>query len=157
MAFENAYLTEKDKRMFEEACIRSPIPFAKQPFVPSKWTIDRENMIAFVYAGVEDRTENYWEKTFLLFYNEISSDQMVKLILIDRGFSLSEERLLSEQHNVGGVTRWNVCKYFIPKNLKRVFSEERSLWELLTEILNCYGINGDPDKKYNIKSFLEFG
>ena len=144
MAFENAYLTEKEKRMFEEACIRSPIPFAKQPFVPSKWTIDRENMIAFVYAGVADHTEYYWEKTFLLFYNEISSEQKIELILTDTSFGFDN------------VIRWKVCKYFVSPRLKRVFPSQRELGDLLTEILSCYGINGDPDKNFKFKVVLEF-
>ena len=83
MAFENAYLTEEEKQMFKDAGLTDPRGglFRGKPFVPTVWTVDRENKIALIYCGVTDR-EEHQKKTFVLFYKKIDIEHMVRFTLI---------------------------------------------------------------------------
>lgn len=156
MAFQNAYLTEEEKQMFREAKITDPSSLRGELLVPNQWTIDRCSKIALVYCGVEDR-EEHWKETFYLFYNSINTNQMIKLILIRNRLRLDEDRILREKYNVDGVVRWNISECVIPKKLKFVISSEKNVTELLTDMLSIYGIDGNPNDKFKIKIFLEFG
>ena len=147
MAFENAYLTEEEKWMFREAKIPVSPSLHGELLVPNQWTIDRDNKIALVYCGVEDR-EEHWKETFFLFYKSISTNQMIRLILIRNSYNLDEERILRGKYKVDGVIRWNISECKIPEKLKFVISSKKIITDLLTEVLSIYGIDGNPHNKF---------
>ena len=88
MAFENAWLSETEKKEFIEAKLRDPrFSIRSGKYLPaSNWTIDRENNIALVYCGVSSR-EDYRKEIFVLLYKEFDNEHSISFTLTNQYFS----------------------------------------------------------------------
>lgn len=154
MAFENAYLTEEEKQMFKGAGLTDPRGglFRGEPFVPTAWTIDRENNIALICGGIADR-EEYKKETFALFYKSFDEEHMAKFTLI-MGNSCDEAKWehLKKDSNVNKIVVWRVDNYKMPCCLSK--EQYDKIFNLLAEALSTYGISGNPKYKYSIKAVL---
>lgn len=154
MAFVNAYLTEEEKKKFEESKVRDPrYKISKINLMPSKWTIDKENKMALIDCGVANRDE-HWKKTFALIYKQIDNEHLIELTLIEKCPDYLTEKKLREKYNVKSVTKWEVFNYKMPEMLKNKISQEE-LFEILENALTGYEINGNPDKKYSFKALIQ--
>ncbi len=154
MAFVNAYLTEEEKKKFEESKVRDPrYKISKINLIPSEWTVDKENKMALIDCGIADRDE-YWKQTFAFIYKQIDNDHLIKLTLIDGLPDGITEKQLRKQYNVNLVKKWKVYDFKIPEVLRSDLSDKK-LFEILEEALTAYGINGNPEKTYSIKALLQ--
>lgn len=152
MAFVNAYLTDEEKRMIEEANIRDPrYKIAKKYLKPSKWTIDRENNIALINCGIADRDE-YYKETFVLIYKQIDNEHLIALTLTTDYFEKEKEKMLAIEYNVNLVKKWIMLNCVIADTLNIT---NRELRDILTDALTAYGVNGNPKHKLNVKAILE--
>jgi hypothetical protein len=153
MAFVNAYLTDEEKRIIEDAGIRDPrYKISKKYLKPSKWTIDREKNIVLINCGVADRDE-YYKETFALIYKQMDNAHLVALTLTTDYFEKEKEKILLSEYGVSLIKKWIVIDYTIAEGLNI------SNWELhdvLVEALTAYGINGKPNSVQSVKAFVEF-
>ncbi|MBQ7132394.1 MAG: hypothetical protein IJO29_07450 [Oscillospiraceae bacterium] len=153
MAFVNAYLTEEEKRMFEEAKIPDPrYNLAKIFLAPNKWTIDREKNIALIYCGVANRDE-YYKECFVLICDRIGSENIISLTLKRISIEFQKQRKMQQIYNVDYVQSWDIINIDVPYSLKERFPNE-ALYHILEEVLTIYGIDGKPEHNRNIKVFL---
>lgn len=152
MAFVNAYLTDEEKRMIEEANIRDPrYKITKKYLKPSKWTIDRENNIALINCGIADRDE-YYKETFALIYKQIDNEHLIALTLVADYFEKEKEKMLAIEYNVNLVKKWIMLNCVIADTLNIT---NRELRDILTDALTAYGVNGNPKHKLNVKAIFE--
>ncbi|MDE7229505.1 MAG: hypothetical protein K2N56_03410 [Oscillospiraceae bacterium] len=158
MAFENAYLTEEEKEMFVEAHILDPGDWKSSILIPHQWTIDRKNNIALIYCGVPDR-EEYWKKSFVLFYKGIDSRHMIELIIEDSrtwfGNRTNDEvkkqigKKLISHFDAEVVRRYLVHKIY---RIDKTTSIE-TIANVLADALSAYGVNGNPDHAHDAHAF----
>jgi hypothetical protein len=151
MAFVNAYLTVEEKRMFEEAEIRDPrYKIAKEYLKPDKWTIDREKNIVLINCGVADRDE-YYKETFALIISHFDDVHWISATLMrEYGDDCTE---LTEKYGAE-IVKWKILDLEIPNKLKDAV-DNSYVYNLLSEALSAYGVNGNPKYKLNIKAILE--
>jgi len=153
MPFVNAYLTEEEKAIFDEAKIPDPrwnLP--KYCLKTNKWTIDKEQSFALICCGVADRDE-YEKETFALFYKKLDNEHMISLTLIHKHIKNETEKILRNEYNVNLVTKWIIHDWSKPKTLNITNQE---LLDILTDALSAYGVDGWPDVEYSVKAFVEF-
>lgn len=153
MAFVNAYLTEEEKVIFDEAKIPDPrwnLP--KYCLKTNKWTIDKERGLALICCDVADRDE-YEKKTFALFYKKLDNEHMISLTLIQKYFEDEKEKILRNEYNVNLVTKWIVHDWNKTQTLNITNQE---LLDILADALSAYGVDGCPDFEYSVKAFIEF-
>ena len=149
MAFENAYLTEEEKQMFKDAGLTDPRGglFRGKPFVPTAWTIDRENKIALMYCGIADREEN-WKETFVIFYKQIDKEHLINLILTSNYLDGTTDEMLKQKYAVDTILKWDIIDISLPKT-GGVSKEE--VFNFLSDALCAYGVYGDPMRTYTAK------
>lgn len=150
MAFRNAYLTEEEKEMFEEAQIPDPGSYGRYVLIPRQWTIDRKNNIALIYCGVPDR-EEHWKKSFVLFYKGIDSRHMIELIIEEKSTLFGDRTSDKVKKQVGKklLSHFDaeiVMTYHIDKiyRVDKTMSVE-AIANILADALSVYGVKGDPD------------
>lgn len=155
MAFENAWLSEEEKKKFIEAKLRDPrFSIRSEKYLPaSNWTIDRENNVALVYCGEYNRDE-YDKKVFALLYKQIDNEHLINVVLTRRYFPLEIEKKWREKYEVNLVEKWKLLECKIPKDLK-VEIDNDELYNILSDALSRYGINGHPERVQNVKALLE--
>ena len=154
MIFENAWLSEKEKKEFIEAKLRDPrFSIRSGKYLPaSNWTIDRENNIALVYCGESNREEHNKE-VFVLLYKQMDNEHLISIVLTRKYFSLEEEKKWREKYDVKLVERWKLLECNLPQNLESEINIDE-LYNILSIALSRYGINGHPDRVHNVKALL---
>lgn len=154
MAFVNAYLTEEEKKAFEEAKIPDPKwGVSKYLLKPSRWTIDRERGIALINCGVADR-ENYEIETFAFINIQLEKKEILSFEIKGKYLSEEEENPLMKMYNVDMVKKWKVLKI---KKLDKseIVNSHKDFLELLSKALSAYGISGNPNSKVISKALVE--
>jgi hypothetical protein len=153
MAFVNAYLTDEEKRIIEDAGIRDPrYKISKKYLKPSKWTIDQEKNIVLINCGVADRDE-YYKETFALIYKQMDNAHLVALTLTTDYFEKEKEKILLSEYGVNLIKKWIIIDCTIAEGLN---ISNRELHDVLVEALTAYGVNGKPNSVQSVKAFVEF-
>lgn len=155
MAFENAWLSETEKKEFIEAKLRDPrfsIRSGKY-LSSSNWTIDRENNIALVYCGVSSR-EDYRKEIFILLYKEFDNEHSISFTVTNKYFPDEKQKQLEKEYGVKLVKRWRLLDYSMYANTEDVINETNIL-DILSNALSAYGVDGDPDLEINVKALVE--
>lgn len=154
MAFQNAYLTEEEKQMFEEAQIPNPGDWKRSVLIPRQWTVDRKNNIALIYCGIPDR-EEHWKKSFVLFYKGIDSRHMIEFIIEEKSTLFGDRTSDKVKKQVGKklISHFDaeiVMTYHVDKiyRVDKTTSIE-TIANILADALSAYGVNGNPDRVYD--------
>lgn len=153
MAFVNAYLTDEEKKAFDEAKIPDPrwgLP--KYILNARQWTVDRERGIALINCGVADR-EKYEIKTFAFINTQIDKRQILSFEITHYYLDDKKEEELIKKYNVNLIKNWKVLSVNHLYNSNIVNSHNEFL-KLLSEALTAYGIDGDPKFIPNVKVFV---
>ena len=154
VAFVNAYLTDEEKKAFDEAKIPDPrwgLP--KYILNARQWTVDRERGIALINCGVADR-ENYEIETFAFIDTQIEKRQILSFEIVNKGMKKEEKELLKIKYDVDIVENWQLISINNLKDSTIVSSMEKFIL-LLSESLTVYGINGRINRKYSVKALIE--
>lgn len=140
MAFVNAYLTDEEKKAFEEAKIPDPRwGVSKYLLKPSRWTIDREKNIALINCGVADR-ENYEIETFAFVNIQVEKQEILSFEIKGIYLREEEENPLIKMHNVDMVKIWKVLK--INKlDKSKIVNSHKDFLELLSKALSAFCFN----------------
>jgi len=153
MAFVNAYLTEEEKEKFNEAKIPDPrwnLP--KYCLKLRKWTVDNERGIALINCGVADR-ENYEIETFAFVNTHIEKRQILSFEMKHYYLDDKKEEELIKKYNVNLIKNWKILSinHLDHSDIVNSYNE---FFELLSEALTVYGIDGDPKFVPNVKVFI---
>lgn len=153
VAFVNAYLTDEEKKAFDEAKIPDPrwgLP--KYILNARQWTVDRERGIALINCGVADR-ENYEIETFAFIDTQIEKRQILSFEITHYYLDDKKEEELIKKYNVNLIKNWKVLSvnHLYNSNIVNSYNE---FLKLLSEALTTYGIDGDPKFIPNVKVFV---
>lgn len=155
MAFVNKYLTDEEKKRFEELKIENPVRFrlVDNLLDPVNWTVDEERKIALVECGIRDR-EMHEIKTYAFINTEIKEKDILVFDII-RNFILPEQQeKLKKEYNVDAVVNWKLKEVY-NLDLSHVISSKDEFYQILEEALSAYGINGMPDCNYSVKAIIK--
>lgn len=155
MAFENAWLSEEEKKKFVEAKLRDPrFSIRSEKYLPaSNWTIDRENDVALVYCGVSSR-EDYRKEIFVLLYKKFDNEHSIRFTLTNQYFSDDKQKELEKEYGVKLIKRWRLLDYNMYANIGDIINETEIL-DILSNAMSSYGVDGDPDIKLSVKALIE--
>lgn len=143
MAFENVYLTKKEKEEFKRRNIDGPYrPVIGReklgfggPFI--KGTIDRERKIYLFYCGVGPYNfENPPEdRYFALVWDNVMGDRCAE-------FCMKYEIIPPSNPNNGYDVLWHLLGMTIPKGFE---DKETEIVKVFKEAMQVRGLRGDPD------------
>ena len=155
MAFVNKYLSDEEKKRFEEAKIENPVRFHLEDNLlkPSVWTVDEKKKIALVRCGIYDR-ENPEIETFAFINTDLKDDDILVFDIIQHSFDKEEDIKLKNKYNVDLVYNWELIK-INNLDLSHVVSSKDEFLQILEEALTAYCIDGNPKKIYKTKVFIK--
>ena len=155
MSFVNKYLSDEERKRFEEAKIENPVRFhlANNLLNPDAWTVDEERKIALINCGVADREKPEIE-TFAFVKTDLREKDALLFDLIKYYIDENESERLKQKYNVNLITNWKIGKICNLKNTKIVSSKDEFL-KLLVEALTAYGVSGNPKYIPNVKVFVK--
>ena len=65
MAFVNEILTVEQREAFKIKGVENPVSSLHSTLIPSRWTIDHENDIYLIHAGVD---KEFWNEHYFVFF-----------------------------------------------------------------------------------------
>ena len=155
MAFINKYLSDEEKRRFEEAKIENPVRFhlEKNLLEPNEWTVDAERKIALINCGVADR-ENPEIETFAFINTDLKENDILIFDMVEYYIDEDEHEKLKKEYSVNLIINREVRKIYNLKNSKIIVSKDE-FYKILEEALTAYGVSGNPDYIPNVKVFVK--
>ncbi len=148
MGFSNEYLTEQEIELIKETEHKALVNKHNGVFCyVNKCTTDRERKIWLVhYPRSMDCESVINEERFVLFYGAISKQNMIEISLLN--LDIEKNPSIKEEHNAKLITYWKIKEIMISPSLT---VDLHDIKEVLNEIMDVYGINGDPmdrEKEY---------
>ena len=150
MAFSNEYLMEKEINLIKATELDSLLHIKRSKGKiceiicnVNRCTTDRENKRWLIrYRKGYGCEPKLGEEFFVLFYGAIHRDNAIDLCMKKEG--TEDNPLILQKYEKELIYYWKVEEIEIPKQLR---VEKQIILDMLEEIMNAYGICGNPEHK----------